>query len=122
MSNGITHEQYVASVRHRVAAIADGMLSGEVNFLEGAIVLASLRHEAEVGESDPDFMTFIVIASETDYLPIGPSRELWSKEASLRHQPRIDASTAWAKQIGNASCQSLLERFNAYPPLIQPGP
>ncbi len=70
MSNGITHEQYVASVRSRVAAIAHGMLNGEVNFLEGAIELASLRNEADVELNDPDFMAFVVIASETDSLPI----------------------------------------------------
>lgn len=100
MSKGITHEQYVASVRCRVAAIAHGMLNGEVDFLEGAIELASLRHEAEVDENDPDFMAFVVIASETDSLPIGTSTALWSKEALAKHQPEIDVAIIWAKKVG----------------------
>lgn len=58
MINGITHEQYLASVISRVATIAHNMLNGEVNFLEGAVELASLRHEAEVDENDPDFNGF----------------------------------------------------------------
>lgn len=113
MSNGITHEQYVASVRGRVAAIAHSMIKGDVEFLEGAIELASLHHEAEVDENDPDFMAFVLIASETDSLPIGASRALWSKEALTKHQPKIDAATIWAQNVGMAACQSLVGRFNA---------
>ena len=99
--------------RNRVAAVARGMLSGDINFLEGAIELVSLRHKAEVEEADPDFMVFVVIESETDNLPIGKSRELWSKEALIKHQPEIDASVIWAKRIGTTACQSLIERFHA---------
>jgi len=113
MSNGITHEQFVTSVRSRVAVIAHGMLNDEVNFLEGAIELASLRNEADVELNDPDFMAFVVIASETDGLPIGTSREVWSKEAFAKHQPEIDAAIVWAKNMGLAACQSLVRRFHA---------
>lgn len=66
MSTVITNETYTLSVRKRVGAVAFGMLSGEVGFIEGAIELASLRHEAAVEENDSDFMVFVVIASETD--------------------------------------------------------
>ena len=113
MSVVITHESYVASVRNRVAVVACGMLSGEIAFLEGAIELASLRHEVAVEENDEDFMVFVVIASETDNLPIGASRECWSKEALVKLQPEIDAATIWAKQIGLKACQSLVRRFHA---------
>ena len=59
MSNGITHEQYIMPFRNRVAAVTRGMLSGDINFLEGAIELVSLRHKAEVEEADPDFMVLL---------------------------------------------------------------
>lgn len=113
MSTVITNETYTLSVRKRVGAVAFGMLSGEVGFIEGAIELASLRHEAAVEENDSDFMTFVVIASETDSLPIATTRELWSKEALARHQPEIDAAIVWAKKIGLAACESLVRRFHA---------
>ncbi|STQ91121.1 DUF2489 domain-containing protein [Iodobacter fluviatilis] len=111
MSAVITNESYALSVHKRVGTVAFGMLSGEIGFIEGAIELASLRHEAAVEENDPDFMAFVVIASETDSLPIGTSRELWSKEALAKHQPEIDAAIVWAKKVGLAACQSLAGRF-----------
>jgi len=113
MSEIVTNEQHVASVRKRVVAVALGMLSGEIAFIEGAAELAALRHEAAVEDNDPDFTAFVAIESETDSLPIGPSRNRWSNEALARHQPEIDAATAWAKQVGTAACQSLVRRFHA---------
>ena len=113
MSTVITNESYTLSVRKRVGAVAFGMLNGEVEFLEGAIELASLRHEAAVEENDQDFNAFVVIASETDNLPIGASRALWSKEALAKHQPEIDAAIVWAKKVGMAACQSFAMRFHA---------
>lgn len=113
MSEIITNEQHVAVVHKRVVAIALGMLSGEIPFLEGAVELAALRHEAAIEDNDPDFIAFVAIASETDSLPIGPSRSYWSKEALAKHQPEVDAATTWAKQLGTAACQSLVRRFHA---------
>jgi len=113
MSTVVTHEQYVSTVRNRIAAIALGMLNGDVPFLEGAIELASLRHEAAVEESDPDFLPFVAIASEIDNLPIGEMRKNWSHEALIKHQPEIDDAIIWAKKIGTAACKSIAERFNA---------
>ena len=113
MSTVITNESYTLSVRKRVGALASGMLNGDVGFLEGAIELASLRHEAAVEETDPDFNAFVAISSETDNLPIGASRALWSKEALAKHQPEIDAAIVWAKKVGMAACQSLARRFHA---------
>ena len=98
MSVVITNQSYTFSVRKRVGALAFGMLNGEVGFLEGSIELASLRHEAAVEENDSDFMVFVVIASETDSLPIGTPKKLWSEEALAKHQPEIDAAIVWAKK------------------------
>jgi hypothetical protein len=113
MASSITHEQYVKSVRERIYAIALGMLNDEIPFLEGARKLASLSHEAEADGNDEDFRVFVGIASETDDLPIGPSRKYWAKEALEKHQPMIEETTRWAKQIGTSACQSLATRFNA---------
>jgi Protein of unknown function (DUF2489) len=113
MSTVITNEQYVSTVRNRVAAVARGMLNGDIPFLEGAIELASLRHEAAVEERDPDFMPFAVIESEIDNLPIGAQRKHWSQDALDKHQSEIDNAIIWANEIGTEACQSLIKRFNA---------
>lgn len=63
MSEHITNEEYVATVRRDVVATAKAMLSGGVNYLEGERRLAALRFEAAVQEDDEDFMAFVAIAS-----------------------------------------------------------
>jgi hypothetical protein len=109
----ITHEQYVVSIRNRVAIVALGMLGGEIPFLEGAIELASLRREAAVEEYDADFMVFVTIESETDHLPTDLTKAHWSKEALVKHQAELDAAIIWAKETGTNACKSLVRRFHA---------
>lgn len=108
----MTHEQYVASVRKRVVAIANEMLNGRTPFLEGAIKLSSLLPEAEMDQRDEDVMAFALISSETDDLPLGSARDYWSAEALERLQPDIDKATEWAKKVGSSACQSLIRRFD----------
>ena len=113
MANDVSHEQYVASVRKRVAATATRMLKDELSFLEGAQILAALRHEAEVPDDDADFLAFVAVASETDSLPIGEVRKHWATDALQRLEPEIQAATQWAKQFASAACVSLVKRFDA---------
>ena len=104
--------------RQRIAQVSASMLSGDMPFLEGAHELASLRHQIKGGDDDQDFRVFVAIASETDHLPLGPSRQYWAEDALRRHQPEFDAATTWAKQWGMNACESLARRFSAY---LQPG-
>jgi hypothetical protein len=113
MLSGMTHEQYVALVRAQVSTVALEMLDGKIPFIEGAIKLSLLRYEAEVGNEDKDFMVFVTIASETDNLPIGESKKLWSVEAIERHKLDIEKATEWAKRFGIPACNSLIQRFSA---------
>jgi hypothetical protein len=74
MTEHMTHEQYVASVRRRAAEMAAGILTGSVPVLEGCNALATLRCEVEVEveveveaeaeDHDPDFVSFAAISSE----------------------------------------------------------
>ncbi|MBV8659735.1 MAG: DUF2489 domain-containing protein [Burkholderiales bacterium] len=111
MSKAVTDEKHVADIRRRVAIVAAAMLSDEMPFLEGAIELDALRHNAYVTEDDQDFLVFVAITSETDHLPLGAARVRWSAEALTKHQPEIESATAWARQIGIRACESLVQRF-----------
>ena len=93
--------------------LAQEMIDGKISFLEGALELSSLRHEAEVDERDEDLMAFVVIESETDSLPMGKSKKYWSAEALDKHQTEIDKATEWAKEFGIPACKSLIRRFHA---------
>lgn len=111
MGRTITNESYVADVRRRVVDISTRMLNGSLPFLDGALELASLHHDAAVDERDRDFLIFAGIASEVDDLPIGRARQFWITEALIAHQSKIDAATEWAERIGRAACVSLIDRF-----------
>lgn len=112
MPEHITNESYVASVRMRVVDTARLMLGGQLNFLEGARVLSSLRHEAAVRDNDPDFMALVAIDSETDALPIGAVRQYWSKEALEKLESECKDAEVWARKFGTEACESLIRRFH----------
>ena len=112
MQTGLNHDDYVKSVRARVADLARGMISGDVPFLEGSIELASLRFEADVTSDDADFLTFVAIESDIDHLPIGRVRDHWDPAAAAALEPEIALATAWAKGIGLPACASLLARYS----------
>lgn len=111
MSEHISHEQYVNSVREQVVRTARAMLGGQLSYLEGTRTLVALRHEAAVKDDDADLMVFVAIDSETDALPIGHVREHWDKEALARLEPEIRAAEAWAKKFGADACAALIGRF-----------
>ena len=109
----MSHEEYVEKKRQRASEVASGMLDGSVHYLEGAIELSSLRFEVGLPEDDQDFLAFTGVSSEVDHLPIGAPRQHWSKEALDRHEPEIQKSIKWAKEISLSECKSIVERFNA---------
>lgn len=109
----MNHEEYIHIKRMQAAAVARGMLDGSIPYLEGAIELSSLRFEVGLPENDSDFLIFTGVASEIDHLPIGAPRRYWSQEALERHEPEIQQSTQWAKQVSWSQCESIASRFSA---------
>lgn len=109
----MTHEEYIQKQRKRAAEVASGMLDGSIHYLEGAIELSALRFEVGLPEDDKDFLAFTGIASEIDHLPIGSVRQYWSREALARHEPEIQESISWAKELSLSACESIVARFNA---------
>jgi len=107
------HKEYIEKNRKRASEVALGMLNGSIQYLEGAIELDSLRFEIGLPENDKDFIAFTGIVSEIDHLPIGASRQYWSQEALERHEPEIQRSIEWAKEVSWTECQSIVTRFNS---------
>jgi len=107
----MSHEEYVEKKRKEASGIAEGMLDGSIHYLEGAIQLSSLRFELEIPDDDKDFLVFASVSSETDHLPLGAAREYWSKEALDRHEPEIQQTIKWAKEVSLPECKSIVERF-----------
>ena len=111
MTERMTHEEYVAMQRRRVAELARQILDGEIDVLDGSCKIASLRWEIEVEDWDQDFKAFAVVSSETDHLPIGDETLNWSDEALVRKEPELKRSREWAMETVRAQCASLVARF-----------
>lgn len=100
MSKCIAHEACIASVRKRGTDTAQAMLNGKLSFLEGALLVSSLMHEADVKYDDADFMAFVVIDSETGALPIGMVSQYWFHDGLERLATEIVKAELWVKKIG----------------------
>src|SRR5258708_7469340 len=70
------HRQWAAS---KVVAIAKSIVSGELGIVAGARQLATWRFDLDAN-SDPDFMFFVGLDSETDHLPVGSERANWNPD------------------------------------------
>ena len=103
MTGNMSHDDYVAFQRRRAAAIASEMLCGAMGMIEGSRSLASLRHEVEVPEDDPDFRVFIEI--------VGEERRQRASDAAEPKADEISAAEAHAREDGSEACRNLILRF-----------
>jgi hypothetical protein len=108
----MTHEEYVAMQRRRVADLARRILSQEIDVLDGSSRIADLRHELDVDDDDDDLMAFFLVQSETDALPIGDEAQNWSEEALARKEPDLRRSREWALKTVREECEHLIARFS----------
>jgi hypothetical protein len=97
--------------RSEIGRTAQAMLSGAIDYLEGARRIASLRFSADL-DIDSDVTPFIGIDSETEALPLGPVREYWHCSALEKLQPEIERAEAWARKFGHSAAERLAIRFS----------
>jgi hypothetical protein len=101
----------VETARRRAASIAREVLDGRQPILAAAVLIARLRDDADIPADDPDFTAFVLIASETDHLPLGAERQYWAEEA-LREKDREIARADRARGFGLEACRNLVSRFD----------
>lgn len=107
----IAKNEEEALARRQVVDLAEKILSGSVDVLEGALEMHALRWHANVEDRDTDFDAFTAVVSETDALPFGSQRELWAKEALRRKEPELEQARAWARTTLQPACTNLIKRF-----------
>src|SRR5258706_10073140 len=110
MTEQMSHEEYIAMQRHRVAELARQILSGEIDVLDGSSQITSLGAEIEVDLRDDDMMAFVLVESETDHLPIGAEGQNWSDEALARKEPDLRRARDWATDVVREPCANLISR------------
>jgi len=112
-----THEEYVAQQRSYAACVAQQVLNGEMTAIEGARIVSRLDG-LDLDAEDEDLCCLQVVDDETDTLPIGEVRGLWSPEALLAKAGELEKAESWAKQISSNSFRRFVERFGANKPLL----
>jgi hypothetical protein len=112
MSDRPPENGYERSVRKQLVELVDKMLCGELSFLDGAVEVSRLKHEVGgVSDDDADFDVFVLIASETDRLPLKKFQHLWAAEALEKIHPDLERAEKWASGICQDECRNLLSRF-----------
>jgi len=102
------HEQYL---RAKVVAVARSILAGEVGIVAGARQFGRVTHRVGVG-SDPDFIFFIGVDSETDHLPLGDVRQHWNPDALLAKDAELADYETRVRERAFAACRSLIEKYD----------
>jgi hypothetical protein len=103
----------------KMAEAAQDMLTGKLSFIEGARLICSLRLQSGLPHDDPDLLTFVLIESKTDALPLGTVRDLRASSALEELRPKIERSEKWAEETGRSACQNLVDRAFGRPYLAE---
>jgi hypothetical protein len=111
MTERMSHDEYVALQRGRVVELAQRILSGDVDVLDGSSQMLRLCGEIDVDFNDEDVRAFILVESETEHLPIGAEALNWSDAALARKEPDVRRARAWATDIVREHCTNLISRF-----------
>jgi hypothetical protein len=105
------NEEYRKQVQALVLSVAKAMLAGQIGIILGSRSLSSQMHIVFGDDIEDDFMIFIVIASETDALPVGAERQYWAKSVLLELDREIEQAEAFYEEFALDACRKLIEKF-----------
>ena len=91
---------------------AQAVLDGNLGVIEGSRALADYAHDIVPDWStDPDFVVFGAVASESDDLPVGESRRYWSAGALAEADSKLQEYTSAVTRDVRAACANVIARF-----------
>jgi hypothetical protein len=97
--------------RHNVATLAQEILDGKVDVLNGCARLVPMLNAAGLRD-DLAFTVFTGVWSETDHLPFSADdRRNWAAEALKRKDEEIARAQAFYCDHVLAACRLLISRF-----------
>lgn len=109
--DGWHNEKYMSAKRLEVVNTAQMIRDGKMNVVEGSWRLAALQHDISRKDFEEDFMLFVGIASETDHLPVGEARKLYSPEALRKADAEIASVDKLYRGQVEPACEQLMARF-----------
>jgi hypothetical protein len=96
--------------RRRVVARARDLIEGRIGVIVCAREMSKLAFWLRE-ESDPSFMVFRGIDTETDSLPAGPERDFWSESALREKDQMIHAAEIKWQDAAMEAAKNLVARY-----------
>jgi hypothetical protein len=109
------NDAYITQMRQRIAATAEGMLSGQCSYIDGARRINDMLDSARLDRLEEPFVAFVAITSETDAVPIGELRERWHADARTKLEPEWAKAEQYAKDVGEPACREVVAWITAHP-------
>jgi hypothetical protein len=90
----------------------EALLGSRIGIVEASSIISASR-VALRQESNPLFMPFVGIDSDTDRFPVGSGRELWASDALVRYDHERGAIEQHYSPLAMRSAKALLAWANA---------
>jgi hypothetical protein len=78
-------------------------------------VVCDLIEPAHLERNEQPFILFLVVASETDAVPVGALRERWHPEAKIKLEKEWADAEQYAKTSGEPACHDALKWLAEHP-------
>jgi hypothetical protein len=98
------------SPQTQIAVVAEGMLSGKVGLVDGCRQLMKLSNRLDEN-SEGLFIPIVAVESETDDLPLGEARSVWSAEALARKDAEASTYLCQVREVVLEACEVLVKRY-----------
>lgn len=113
--NWVTNEGYWIKTCERVVNLCTDYLEGRMGLIETSRELDRYSVALRMGW-DNDFLTFRVIDSQSDHLPVGRFREGWANDALAKKDMEIKRVEDFYRAAAVKSAQNLINRYHFTPP------
>ena len=102
---------YCIAKRLELLSIANKVLHGQINPIEGIRKINALRYD--IGDSENEvFLPIRGIDSETDHFPLGTVRKNWDIVALKEIDDEMESYLLKAKNDIFQSCQEIIQTFS----------
>jgi hypothetical protein len=106
----VTSELYWKKQCSRLVALCRDVVDRRVSAIQASRTINRFRFELRA-EKDPDFLTFTLIDSDTDNLPLGGVREHWSEEALVQKDAELRDAEAFYAEMAKKAAANLIKKY-----------
>jgi hypothetical protein len=100
-----------AAKRAELVSVAEAMIVGKMDLIEGVRKITALRHEIGDGD-DQVFVPIRAIESETDHFPVGAIRTQYTSDYLKRLDEEMTLYLADAKQDILGACREIVRMYS----------